>query len=294
MRVQIKLVFAVLSLLSIVTACGNKVISTPEQEQKQTVSDLRSKSVESITDDDLYPAMDLMKKQDRNEQDFKQAFHVLNELARRKNNSAEYALGIWYGDELNPERNIDQAISWYTKAAENGSQGAQNDLGFLLLGKEGFPKRIDQAEHWLIKAYDSDASNINSIRNLGTMYYKDFVPANLQKSLYWFDKAARLGDSVSYLNYIQILSKVDVARREGKVGLPAVDYKLGYYRACVLKRYQIENPVGWAALIKRQPNAEDILELAGAILARQLSPQEILRIEQEADSVDLSKEFRFN
>ena len=283
MRFKIKFVLILFVLIPFVTAHPKTAIQQKYFDVAQAAIDLPYKSIERITDDDLYDAMDLLDKPDKNEQTFKYIKRVLDELVKRSNLQAEYALGIWYEDELNPEYNIQKSIYWYTKAAEHGVKDAQNDLGFLYFGERGFPKNLDKAEYWLLKAVEGNKNDSDPMMNLGVLYFHEITLPAYEKSIYWFDRAARLGDVEAYLLYVEI---------QVMNLLPKVNYELGYYRASILKRYQNEVPEGWAELLNRHPEAKNTLYGSTLMLLRGMEAQQVRKIDKQVKSTDLSKLLR--
>ena len=142
----------------------------------------------------------------------------------------DYRLGI------NLKKDWTKAVYWYTKAAEEGSIGAQTSLSKLYYEGDGNRKNFEKAEYWLLKAiesgYDDEDEmlekiyeavgvehecydNINWIINLaergivGAQYelgkhYSCFCNYNYrQQSIYWFTKAAEQGHEESQYTLAQ-------------------------------------------------------------------------------------------
>ena len=142
----------------------------------------------------------------------------------------DYRLGI------NLKKDWTKAVYWYTKAAEEGSIGAQTSLSELYFEGDGNRKNFEKAEYWLLKAiesgYDDEDEmlekiyeavgvehecydNINWIINLaergivGAQYelgrhYSCFGNYNYQQqSIYWFTKAAEQGHEESQYTLAQ-------------------------------------------------------------------------------------------
>ena len=57
----------------------------------------------------------------------------------------QYEMGSSYYDK----GNYQEAIKWYTKAAENGYPDAQSELGFMYLNGEGTPVNKTESVKWL-------------------------------------------------------------------------------------------------------------------------------------------------
>lgn len=90
-------------------------------------------------------------------------------------------------------KNFDEAIRWYTLAAENGDSEAQNELAFIYFTGNGVKKDYDKA----YKLFQ-DAANLNHTLaqyNLGIMLYSgEGVPEpDLPGAYAWFSIAATNG-----------------------------------------------------------------------------------------------------
>jgi TPR repeat protein len=57
-----------------------------------------------------------------------------------------------YEDGKGVTRDLEQAVSWYQKAAEQGNAVAQNNLGLMYLNGSGVKKDSSQAVYWLKKS----------------------------------------------------------------------------------------------------------------------------------------------
>ena len=66
------------------------------------------------------------------------------------------------------EQNYEQAVYWFTKAAEQGNAEAQFALGFCYANGEGIEQNYEQAVYWYAKAAEQD--NMDALYNLGKCY----------------------------------------------------------------------------------------------------------------------------
>ncbi len=92
-------------------------------------------------------------------------------------------------------RDLDEAIRWYRKAADNGGTAAMSALGILYLSRRGDSV---QALHWLRQAAKSgDGSAMLQLSQI----YRDGngVPQDASKSYEWARKAAQKGESLAAL-----------------------------------------------------------------------------------------------
>lgn len=89
-----------------------------------------------------------------------------------------------------------QAAYWFQKAANQGDETAQHQLGLMYKDGEGVSKDYVKAVHWFRKAaMQKDAS---SQHMLGMMYYLGWgVEQNYGKATEWLRKAADQGYSMS-------------------------------------------------------------------------------------------------
>ncbi len=93
------------------------------------------------------------------------------------------------GSSLYDKGNYQEAIKWFTKAAENGYPDAQSELGFMYLNGEGVTVNKSEAARWLRKAGEN--GDALAQQAVGYMYKNgDGVPRNLSEAQKWFRMAA--------------------------------------------------------------------------------------------------------
>lgn len=86
----------------------------------------------------------------------------------------------------------ENAMIWYTKAAEQYSAHAQCFLGFMYYCGEGVTKDLQQAIYWYTKAAEQGYAYAQY--TLGFMYYcGEGVTKDLQQALYWYTQAVEQG-----------------------------------------------------------------------------------------------------
>ena len=114
-------------------------------------------------------------------------------LAKNGNTIAQYKLGTLYEFGVSVPPNIDEAMYWYQKAAEDNYKPAINRLGYLDIRINGFDK--DKHQAWYesllddIKQIDSDA-----IVLYGQMHRHGIVvERNLPKAVDYLKQASSLG-----------------------------------------------------------------------------------------------------
>ena len=97
----------------------------------------------------------------------------------------QYEMGQSYYDK----GNYQEAIKWYTKAAENGYPDAQSELGFMFLNGEGVAVNKTEAVKWLSKA--GEKGDALAQHALGYMYkHGDGVIKSDSEAQRWFREAA--------------------------------------------------------------------------------------------------------
>ena len=118
--------------------------------------------------------------------------------ANAGNKDAQYTLAKAYEDGFyGLSKNDALAISWYTKAANNGHSRAAFVLGMRYVTSD--PK---VGLEWLEKSGRS--GDLQAMTNLGYLYSGrqtfsgSTLPPDFAKSLYWYEMAASNGDTYSY------------------------------------------------------------------------------------------------
>ena len=109
------------------------------------------------------------------------------QMARMGNPQMQLSLGYMFAEGKGLPKDMQQAISWYKKSAEQGFTLAESLLGSLYLKGEGIEQNHAEAERWLRKA--ADKGHPQSQGMLGGMLYfghgvqKDYVQAYMWLSL---------------------------------------------------------------------------------------------------------------
>jgi TPR repeat protein len=148
---------------------------------------------------------------------FSQAFAQLEPLAVQGNINAQLELGNLFRDVNNSNYNINKAIYWYSKAANQGNGYAQQFLGLIhwSFTEEGvFPgaKTDDKlAFYWMLKSAQQNIPSAQGV--VGGMYaFGVGVQKDFKKSLMWVKRAAMSGYKTA-----QVL--LGDFYREGNIGL---------------------------------------------------------------------------
>ena len=112
----------------------------------------------------------------------------LSSRAAQGNDHAQFYLAKRLQKGEGIAKNTQQAIQWYTKAAQQGVAPAQLNLAIMYLRGEGVQPNLQQARGWLEKAAmrgDNRASY--------TLALLDEKQKNLVDAYKWYDLAARDG-----------------------------------------------------------------------------------------------------
>ena len=117
----------------------------------------------------------------------------LQQAAEQGSDVAQLELGYMYYDGKGVPKDLAAAARWFRKAADQGNDAAQGRLGYMYYNGEGVPKDLAVAARWFRKAADQgdDAAQVM----LGGMYYKgEGVPKDLVAAARWYREAADRGN----------------------------------------------------------------------------------------------------
>ena len=113
------------------------------------------------------------------------AIDEVHSMASRGDAAAQKAMGDYYHETSD----IDEAVAWHRKAAENGHAEAQWNLGVRYLsGVLGVKKDLRQAEHWFRKSAEQGYADGQFGVGYCYLVRRDYVNAK-----YWAEKAAAQG-----------------------------------------------------------------------------------------------------
>jgi TPR repeat protein len=105
---------------------------------------------------------------------------------------AWFYLGVMYSQGHGVSQDAQEAIRWYTKAAEAGVAGARVNLGNMYYKGEGVPQDYRQAREWYEKA--AAQSNAVAQAKIGIMYESgEGVPQDYVRAHLWYNLAAANG-----------------------------------------------------------------------------------------------------
>ena len=81
--------------------------------------------------------------------DYATALQSFRRLADRGSATAQYELGVMYGQGQGVPQDYAQAVAWYRKAAEQGDVAAQHNLGVAYFSGQGVARDNVLANMWL-------------------------------------------------------------------------------------------------------------------------------------------------
>ena len=122
------------------------------------------------------------------------------------NDEAQFRLGSFFDSGLpliGIDQDYSQAAEWYEKAAENGMDAAQNNLGIMYYHGVGVGQNYEKAFWWFSKA--AERMEQGALSNLGNCYYWGHgVEQDYEKAVKYHHKAACLG----YANSQEVLGEM--------------------------------------------------------------------------------------
>ena len=127
---------------------------------------------------------------------------AITSAAENGNGDAQWNIGILYLSGLNAlvPKDVEKAVYWLTKSAEQGHERAQLNLYFVHRDGEGVPRDQIVAGQWLIKA--SDAGLKQADRELASIYmFGGIFEADDGKANVYLQKLADEGDPWAQYNF---------------------------------------------------------------------------------------------
>ncbi|MCT7377853.1 tetratricopeptide repeat protein [Chelativorans salis] len=126
-------------------------------------------------------------------QNYDVALQILKPLAEADNAEAAFWLGDVYEEGLGVPKDVDTALTWYTKAAEGGWTAADSRLGQLYFNGTETLQDFAKAHKWLERAAHEGDSTAQ--QNLGELYANGWgVKKDPIWAYVWYEIAAREGN----------------------------------------------------------------------------------------------------
>nr|HPR90113.1 tetratricopeptide repeat protein [Synergistaceae bacterium] len=112
---------------------------------------------------------------------------------------AQNELGWMYDTGEGMPENVEEAVKWYRKAAEQGNSVAQANLAWMYEKGRGVPLDLQLAVEWYSKAAEQGLPRAQN--NLGVLYeYGTGVPKDEKKAVELYTKAAEQGYVIAQTN----------------------------------------------------------------------------------------------
>lgn len=123
------------------------------------------------------------------------AIEIYKKALDQKEFRAAKNLGDIYYEKQYEEEDYSKSIMYYSMASDNGIDNASLILGYFYEDGIGVKKNIQTA----IKYYTKAANNADALYSLGDIFYegKDGIEKNVDLAIEYYDKAAKLGEKYS-------------------------------------------------------------------------------------------------
>lgn len=132
--------------------------------------------------------------------DYAAAFAGFWILAHQDDASAQFNLGVMYGEGKGVPRDGSEAVKWYRRAADQGNASAQNNLGLMYANGRGVPQDDAEAVKWYRRA--AQQGDANAQFNFGLMYANGRgVPQDDTEAVKWYRRAVHQGDASAQFNF---------------------------------------------------------------------------------------------
>ena len=88
-------------------------------------------------------------------------FDQIKTFAENGQPEFQFMLGRCYANGTGTEKNMDEALKWYTASADKGFYKAQNNLAVMYMEGKGVEKNYEKARFWLNKALEKNKTYPN-------------------------------------------------------------------------------------------------------------------------------------
>tara|TARA_R110002073_G_scaffold279026_1_gene443135 strand:- start:422914 stop:425649 length:2736 start_codon:yes stop_codon:yes gene_type:complete len=121
-------------------------------------------------------------------QNYEKALQYYKIAAKQNNLLSQNSIGYMYHFGKGVPVDLDEALVWYTRAADGDHIAAFNNLGLIYKEKKNFKK----AREWYLKA--AKKNDKYGAYNLGNLFNTDeYANKNIDSSNYWYRKAIKFG-----------------------------------------------------------------------------------------------------
>ncbi len=131
-------------------------------------------------------------KSEVNKADPNEQFKETLKKAEAGDASAQFFMGLMYGNGEGVPQDYKEAAKWYSKAAEQGLPDAQCNLGMMYAKGKCVPQDYKEAVKWYTKAAEQGLAGAQFL--LGTIYAEGRgVPQDYKEAIKWFTRVAKQG-----------------------------------------------------------------------------------------------------
>jgi len=214
-------------------------------------------------------------------------FDFQQKLARNGNAPAQYKLATMYESGRGIGKDINKAIEWYTRSAEQDNKAAINRLTYLEIKKQGFN---NQHKAWLL-SLDKEARSGDgeALLLMGIMLSEGIaVKKDLNNALAYLKKAKMKGitgaeeEIFSITNHLNNQKQIEDTKRQEQIKKQQETERLERQRAYKAERQQQET----AARIKKQKAAEQKRQQQEQQRIKQQEERNRLKEQQKSETIE--------
>jgi len=133
---------------------------------------------------------------------YAKAYKIFYALAKNGDPKAQYNIALMSLSGKGTNVSHKEAISWYTKAADQNHAPSQYSLGYMYQKQaKTKPLLINQAKYWYTQAMGNGVKE--AYTNMAFLYYNGYgkdIPRDIPKAIVLLNKAASMGDANAQLN----------------------------------------------------------------------------------------------
>ncbi|MDY0195559.1 MAG: tetratricopeptide repeat protein [Sulfurovaceae bacterium] len=133
---------------------------------------------------------------------YAKAYKIFYALAKNGDPKAQYNIALMSLSGKGTNVSHKEAISWYTKAADQNHAPSQYSLGYMYQKQaKTKPLLINQAKYWYTQAMTNGVKE--AYTNMAFLYYTGYgkdIPKDIPKAITLLSKAASMGDANAQLN----------------------------------------------------------------------------------------------
>lgn len=133
---------------------------------------------------------------------YAKAYKIFYALAKNGDPKARYNIALMSLSGKGTKVSREEAISWYTKAADQNHALSQYSLGYMYQKQaKTNPLLINQSKYWYTQAMANGVKE--AYTNMAFLYYNGYgkdIPRDIPKAIVLLNKAASMGDANAQLN----------------------------------------------------------------------------------------------